>query len=30
MPSTARVVTAAEIDRITDAIDGALTEVCGG
>ena len=28
--SPALVVTAAEIDRITDAIDGALTEVCGG
>jgi taurine-pyruvate aminotransferase len=27
--SPALVVTAAEIDRITDAIDGALTEVCG-
>lgn len=28
--SPALIVTAAEIDRITDAIDGALTEVCGG
>ena len=28
--SPALVVTADEIDRITDAIDGALTEVCGG
>jgi taurine-pyruvate aminotransferase len=27
--SPALVVTADEIDRITDAIDGALTEVCG-
>jgi taurine-pyruvate aminotransferase len=28
--SPALVVSAAEIDRITDAIDGALSEVCGG